>query len=151
MLLVAVGAPSCLGGRDKTHLVRDRHGNLIKSADLFFCVGPCCLFVPVCFLSRMPLMEKRENKRSSSSSFLLLPSKEIISACEMTSRKKRMELSFFTSYQPATMSLRRLPGRQNGFRHLATHRVAADNWTSRVLSLFPQPPEPSGWSNSLLA
>lgn len=121
-----MGVPSCLRGRDKTHLVRDRHSNLIKSAALFFCLGPCCLFVPVCFLSRMFLMEKRGNKRSSSSSFLLLPSKEIISACEMTSRKTAWNcLFFFTSYQPATMSLRRLPGRQNGFRHFATHR--ADN------------------------
>lgn len=79
----------------KTHLVRDRHSNLIKSAALFFCLGPCCLFVPVCFLSRMFLMEKRGNKRSSSSSFLLLPSKEIISACEMTSRKTAWNCLFF--------------------------------------------------------
>ncbi len=102
MLVVAAGAPSSLGGRDKTHLVRDRHSNLIKSADLFFCVGPCCLFVPVCFLSRMPLMEKRGNKRSSSSSFLLLPSKEIISACEMTSRKSAWNclFSLHISLQP---------------------------------------------------
>lgn len=112
---------------ETTHLVRDKHSNLIKSAALFFCLGPCCLFVQVCFLSRMFLMENGGNKRSSNSSFLLLlPSKEIISACEMTSRKATWNCLFFpTSYQPATMSLSRLPGRQNGFRHFATHR--ADN------------------------
>lgn len=67
--------------------MRDSHRTLIKSAALFFCRVPCCVFVPVCFFSRMLVMAKRRNKRSSSTSFLRLPSKEIGSACEMTSRK----------------------------------------------------------------
>lgn len=93
-LPLKIGIPFCLGGRDETHLVRGIHSNLIKSAALFFCLGPCCLFVPVCFLSRILLMEMRGNKRSSSSSFLLLPSKEIMSACEMTSRKTEWNCLF---------------------------------------------------------
>lgn len=107
--------------------LQDSYSNLIKSAALFLCRVPCCAFVPVCFFSRMLVTTKRRNKRSSSTSFLHLLSKEIISASEMTSRKTAWNCFFFlsTSYQPASMSLRKLPGRQDGFRHFATHR--ADN------------------------
>lgn len=128
--------------------LRDSYSNLIKSAALFLCRVPCCAFVPVCFFSRMLVMTKRRNKRSSSTSFLHLPSKEIISASEMTSRKTAW-IFFFppTSYQPATMSLRQLPGRQDGFRHFATHRT--DNCA--VLFRLVSPVTGIIWFNSLLA
>lgn len=119
----------------KKKKIRDSYSNLIKSAALFFCRVPCCVFVPVCFFSRMLAMTKRRNKRSSSTSFLRLPSKEIISACEMTSRKTAWNCLFSTLYQPATMSLRQLPGRQDGFRHFATHR--ADNGAVLFRDSYP--------------
>lgn len=116
--------------RDKNEIkkknLQDSYSNLIKSAALFLCRVPCCVSVPVCFFSRMLTMTKNRNKRSSSTSFLHLPSKEIISASEMTWRKTAWKCLFSpTSYQPATMRLRQLPGRQDGFRHFATH--TADN------------------------
>lgn len=80
---------------EEKNYLQDNYSNLIKSAALFLCRVPCCAFVPVCFFSRMLETTKRRNKRSSSTSFLHLPSKEIISASEMTSRKTAWNCLFF--------------------------------------------------------